>query len=113
MKLPWVSRETFEFVKSEFEELKSEKYKLEAFLRDQLRSTQEHEQRLERKEAGIREPKPEPVSDPMPDELRAIVEGYDSAQMRAGMYAEIADARRDGESWEKILATAIGSDSDA
>ena len=99
MKWPWVSRLAYEIVIEERDRLRAG--------HDRLTSTLIS---MQRKSFGMKEqpiqPKskePEWMTEEFPPEIRELVDGWDSEQMRSAVEIDIRSARRQGTPWNELL----------
>ena len=101
--LPWVSRRAFDEVCGERDLLRNEKVQLIAELVG-----------LTRVRHGLREKRKEerPPPEPVPEEIRALINRWESASSRRQMMLQVNTLRKRGRDWpeiEKILTASISA----
>ncbi len=74
------------------------------WLREQLAAALDHNRRLERREAGLTElaPQPRKPPEPIPPEVRTMIEAFDSKATRQSLQRQVMQRRGEGYGWPEI-----------
>ena len=94
MKWPWVSRRAFDVVQEQLVEANA-----------RLKHLIEHNVRLERRQAGLKEAPTEVKEiEPMPVEGLKLIRGWDDPQVREAETIEMVKLRARTGSWDKAIS---------
>lgn len=100
MSWPWVSRRAYDLLADE----RDRALQMCDAIRMSHERLTEHMKRIDRVEHGLSEqPRtPKAVPDPMPDELKKYIDGYDNSSVRAELRREATNRYRGGTPWDVI-----------